>query len=358
MPGNYPPNVAGVASVVSGQGVVVNNADPANPVVGITAPVSASNGGTGLVTSGTNPLKYLKSDGAGGWELETPAGGGTLTAVTASSPIVSSGGTTPNISHATSGVVANTYTNATVSVDATGHVTSASSGTAPVTSVAGSSPISSSGGTTPSLSLDANGVTPAYLSRGASGSVIVGQGVSADSAYTTISGDATLANTGVATVTGLQGRTMSSTAPSSNQVVKWSGSTWEPGTVAAGELSGTLPLANNSTALAAAVALVDNVSLSFVLDSGAAQSVTLANASTTIAVSTSLASGLATTSALYIAASSGTVGNITGINQWIGSKPTFPVTVGTDIYLLVVSTFDAPLGTKKLVGSWQKLTAN
>jgi hypothetical protein len=75
-------------------------------------------------------------------------------------PIASSGGTTPAISLVNSGVVANTYTNPTVTFDAHGLATSASSGTAPVTSVGGTSPIVSSGGTTPSISLGNSGVTP------------------------------------------------------------------------------------------------------------------------------------------------------------------------------------------------------
>lgn len=176
---DYPPNVAGVSSITSGEGIIVNNADPANPIVGLISPVSAENGGTGsdssaatgvahvtdgewsysavdlaadvtgelpaanggtggdssaatgiahvasgawsysavglassdvtgtlpaskggtgLSTSGTNASKYLKSNGSGGWVLETPAGGGTVTAVTAASPLESTGGTTPEIS--------------------------------------------------------------------------------------------------------------------------------------------------------------------------------------------------------------------------------------------------------------------
>jgi len=46
-----------------------------------------------------------------------------------------------------------TFTNASVTVNAKGLVTAASSGTAPVTSVTGTSPVASSGGTTPAISL-------------------------------------------------------------------------------------------------------------------------------------------------------------------------------------------------------------
>jgi hypothetical protein len=51
-------------------------------------------------------------------------GTGTVTAVTATTPIVSSGGTTPNITHATSGATAGTYNN--VTVNTFGHVTAGS----------------------------------------------------------------------------------------------------------------------------------------------------------------------------------------------------------------------------------------
>lgn len=90
---NYPPNVAGVASISSGTGVIVNNADPENPIVGITSPVTAANGGTGLTTSGVDNTKYLRSNGAGGWTLGTPAGGGsgTVTSIIAGNGL--SGGT-------------------------------------------------------------------------------------------------------------------------------------------------------------------------------------------------------------------------------------------------------------------------
>ncbi|MGA9884068.1 MAG: hypothetical protein WBQ34_10145 [Candidatus Acidiferrales bacterium] len=55
-------------------------------------------------------------------------GSGTVTGVTGTAPIVSSGGTTPAISLATSGVSAGSYTNASITVGANGLLTSASNG--------------------------------------------------------------------------------------------------------------------------------------------------------------------------------------------------------------------------------------
>jgi hypothetical protein len=84
--------------------------------------------------------------------------------------ITSTGGLTPVIDLATAGPGATSATNASLTIDAYGRVTTLSSGTAPVTSITGTTnQINTTGGTTPTLSLPQNIHTGASVQFGSFG---------------------------------------------------------------------------------------------------------------------------------------------------------------------------------------------
>ena len=84
------------------------------------------------------------------------------------------------------------------------------------------------------------------LTPGTAGQVLTSGGTGADvswgaggSGMTALTGDVTASGSGSvpASVVGLQGRAVSATAPTSNQVLQWSGTAWAPATVSGGAIA-------------------------------------------------------------------------------------------------------------------------
>ena len=119
----------------------------------VTGTVAVANGGTGAITApaALTSLGAYPAANPSGYTSNT----GTVTGVTGTAPVVSSGGTAPAISMAAASAGVNGYMTGVYATKLDGIAAGATANTGTVTGVTGTAPVVSSGGTAPAISMAA-----------------------------------------------------------------------------------------------------------------------------------------------------------------------------------------------------------
>ena len=165
--GAYYPFVVGSGLSVSPDGIISASGSGGGAVASVTggAGISVAPATGNVVVTNTGVTNLIAGAGiavtanTGSIVISSTASAGTVTTVNSGTgltggPIVSTG----TLAIANTGVVAATYTNPTLAINAQGQITSASNGTS-VTSVSGSLPITVTPGATPTVAINAASTT-------------------------------------------------------------------------------------------------------------------------------------------------------------------------------------------------------
>lgn len=241
-------SVTGLASLQTSS-LTVDTVSGSGPAITVGSNLAFSGAGH-RITNLLNPTGPSTQDAAtAAWVTSQISGiGGGVTAVTATAPLSSSGGATPNITMATAmgGSLQGIYPNPTIAPNAVG-TTEIDNGSVTSAKLDSTGVVAGSYGSAtnvPIFSVNAKGqlTLASTATVNATGNSVGGQLTgTVGNASVTVGGDLVGPITG-ATVAKIQNRNISSAAPSAGQALVWGGSSWQPTTVA--EL---VPLTPNPT---------------------------------------------------------------------------------------------------------------